>query len=763
VRARRESRAAAEDERRDEVNDPDLNARELPDLQLEQFLSLISADSMESILHELVRCTRSWVSAGRCALWWLDTNHVGFRLASAGGVGPKPAEADAAFLPYATAAELGLLAAGEPVELPDDCEHRLHAFDMASALAARIHYEDRTTGILVVFPDAPPHSWPDDARRRLRTIARHGAALCRNFERRERLTRLVGFLQDMSDATADYRLYEVVLGAGKSLLGCDRAVIRRVNLQNGHLDYVSSRPNVANGFPLGPGEGVTGLALQNRRTYRIGDVTADDWPEIYRPLWKNVPNLPTSRSELAVPILLRNARVHVGTSRGVVDKPFGVLNFESPTVSAFSKLDEECAEIIAQRMAPVMERIEFDKKLGKLRQATQALATMRDWDSIVDALLKGIRDTLGYEFVSLSIVEDSHIKCVRVIGLDEADKDEFRKKAVHDTDSDHVQAQVVRHQRTEVPPPDEPSLNAITSRFGLHRLIRVFVPMVVHSRNEVIGTISAGYDRTYREHIYQRDVQLLKVLVAFGTNAMEAWRRGTIDRVTHEMNAPLTAVRGNLSRLLRKRTSLSDDQIERALEDMETDTEVLYFQMQQLEYVLGVSVTEAIKQPLRIKPVLLFGDIIFKTINQLKPLVIERGLDPKRIVYELDDVYKVKPMNVDKGKISQVVFNLFMNAVKYAESPKTFQIRIGAAEQHRNYVIKFCDWGIGIPDGLGEKIFQERFRAREARERNIMGSGLGLTISRQLMKEHGGDLVLKKFRKPTEFHMIIPKHIGEAP
>lgn len=741
------------------MSESDSNLTGLPDLQLEQFLSLISADSLESILHELVRCTRSWVSAGRCALWWLDLNRVGFRLASVGGEEPKPAEANAAFLPYASAADLGLLAAEEPKELPADCEPRAPGFDMASALAARVHYDDRTTGILVVFPEQSPHSWPGDARRRLRTISLHGAILCRNFERRERLTRLVVFLQEMSEATVDYRLYDMVLSGARSLLGCDRAVIRRVNLQNGHLDYVRSSPNVANGFPLGPGEGVTGRALRERRTYRIEDVTAPEWADVYRQLWTN---LPQARSELAVPILLRKARVIAGTSKGLVDKPFGVLNFESPTVAAFSKLEEDCAEIVAQRMAPVMERLEFDKKLDKLRNAAQALAMKRDWDSIVDMLLKGIRDSLGYEFVSLSIVEDSHIRCVRVIGIDEADKEEFRKRAVHDIDSDHVQAQVVRYRRTEVPPPDEPSLNAITERFGLDRLIRVFVPMIVHSRNEVIGTISAGYDRAYREHIYQRDVQLLKVLVAFGTNAMEAWRRGTIDRVSHEMNAPLTAVRGNLSRLLRKRKMLTEDQIERALEDMETDTEVLYYQMQQLEYVLGVSVTEAIKQPLRIKPVLLFRDIIFKTINQLNPLVRERGLDPRKIFYELDDVYKVKQINVDKSKISQVVFNLFMNAVKYAESPETFQIRIGAAERRDHYVIKFCDWGIGIPEGLEEKIFQERFRAREAREKNIMGTGLGLTISRQLMREHGGDLVLKNRRKPTEFHMIIPKHVGEA-
>jgi signal transduction histidine kinase/GAF domain-containing protein len=739
------------------MDETDSNTAVLADRNLHRFLSLISADSLDSIFQELAWRTSEWTPAPRCALWWLDTNRAGFRLAAAAGEWAKPADADD-LLPYEEAEGLGLLAAEEPAELPAVCALRPSGFGLASGLAARIHYEDRTSGLLVVSHGDAPGPWADSARRRLRALALHGAVLCRNFEQRERQTRLVEFLQEMSEATSEHTLYDLVLREVKPLLGCDRAVIRRVNLQSGHLDYVRSSPRVADGFPLNPGEGVTGRALHERHTYRIADVAAPEWAPIYRQLWST---LPPARAELAVPILLKKARVRIGTRFHFVDKPFGVLNLESPTKGAFSRLDESSAGSIAQRMAPVMERIEFDKKLDRLRQAAQTLATKREWDSIVKVLLEGIRDALGYEFVSLSIIEDSsRIRCMRVIGIPEAD--EFRKRAVHDLDSEHVQARVVRYRRAEVPPPDEPSLNEIRRRFGLDRLIRVFVPMIEHSRNEVVGTISAGYDRTYREHIYQRDIQLLKVLVAFGTNAMETWRRGTIDRVSHEINAPLTAVRANLSTLLRRRKNktLTDDQLDLALEDMETDTEVLYYQMQQLEYVLGGSVAEATRQPLRVKPVLLFRDIIFKTINQLKPLVIERGLDPKKIEYE--DVHKVKEVNVDKSKVSQVIFNLFMNAVKYADSPESFEIRIGAAERRDHYVIKFCDWGIGIPKGLEEKIFHERFRAPEARDRNVMGSGLGLTISRQLMREHGGDLVLKNRRGPTEFHLLIPKHVREG-
>ncbi|MFZ0748729.1 MAG: GAF domain-containing sensor histidine kinase, partial [Pyrinomonadaceae bacterium] len=635
---------------------------------------------------------------------------------------------------------------------------QLPSFDMPHRLSARIHYEDRTAGLLVVCYSQLPDSWPGPANSVLLTISRQTAVLCRSFEQRGKLTRLVEFLQEISEKTTARDLYDLVLREGRALLNCDRGVVRRVNLENGFLNYALSSPPAPVGFGLPHGEGITGLALKAERTYRIDDVTVPEWQPIYRPLW---PNLPRTRTTLAVPILLRRSRVRVKTHNEFVDKPFGVLSFESPTTAAFSSLDQYCAENLAQRMAAVLERIEYDEKLGKLRRASQSLALRRDWDSIVDTLLEAIRDALGYEFVSLSIVDQDAemIRCVRVIGLPEAEASEFRRAFVQRMNSNHVQADVVRYGQTEVLSRDDDRLDEISKLFGLDRLIRVFVPMKVSSRNEVIGTISAGYDRTYREHIYWRDIQLLRILTAFGANAMESWQRGNVDRVTHEMNAPLTAVRAQLEMLRAKHRVLSDEQIELALEDMQSDSQLLYYQVQQLEYVLGGPASDSVKQPLNTEPVLLFRDIIFKTMHQLKQLVRDRGLDPKKVSYSEEAVYKIKSINVDKSKINQVIFNLFVNAIKYAESPETFQIRIGADEVQDHYVIKFCDWGIGIPEGLEEKIFEHRFRAPVVQDRAVKGSGLGLTISRQIMREHGGDLVLKNRHNPTEFHLVFPKQL----
>lgn len=739
------------------MKDADFDVAAPLDLQLNCFLSLISATSLETIFNQLVGRTKEWMQVPRCVLWWLDRTRNGFRLAAV-AEDPRSLDWDANFFPYEDASALVSSAEG-PTEVPLDSTFHLPDFDLTSCLATRIHYDERLTGILVAFPKDLLYSWSRGERDLLLSIAHTAAEVCRNFERHEKRTQLVKLLQEMSEKNTDYELYDLVLREGKKLFGCDRAVVRGVNLQSGHLTYERSDPNAPDRFSIPHGKGVTGMALMNSLTYRIDDVTTPKWKGDYYNLW---PNLRPARSELAVPILLRKYRARVKKSNEYVERKFGVLNFESPTVAAFSSFDQYCAETIAERMAPVMERIEYDKKLGKVRKASEVLATERDWESVVDTMLTAIREALGYEFVSLSIVDKDagRIRCIRVIGV--SDPGAFRRAAVHPLDSNHVLADVVRRGgHVEVPDPNDPRLSPINRQFDLDKLIRVFVPLVAAPRKGAIGSITAGYDRTYRKHIYWRDVQLLRILATFGAGAMELWQRGIIDMVSHEMNAPLNAIRSRLERLRKKRDNLSKDQIDLILQDMETDAQVLYSQVKQLEDWFVGKGTLASREPRHTEPVLLFGEIIFKTISQMEQSVRKAGLNPKKISYSTEDIYKIKSIYVDKSKITQVIFNLFTNAIKYVGRPEDFKIEIGAEELPDHYVLKFSDWGRGVPEGFEEKIFEERFRAPSVE--GVEGLGLGLTIARQLMREHGGDLFLKHRSQPTEFHLTFPKRLMRKP
>ena len=116
---------------------------------------------------------------------------------------------------------------------------------------------------------------------------------------------------------------------------------------------------------------------------------------------------------------------------------------------------------------------------------------------------------------------------------------------------------------------------------------------------------------------------------------------------------------------------------------------------------------------------------------------------------------------VDKAKLNQAVFNLLINSIKYAEdNPEYFKISLEIEETRDSYIIKFKDWGIGIRRGLEEKIFENGFWTPEAINKNVTGSGLGLTIARGIMREMGGDLRLGTNPKPTEFQMVLPKSLA---
>jgi signal transduction histidine kinase len=185
----------------------------------------------------------------------------------------------------------------------------------------------------------------------------------------------------------------------------------------------------------------------------------------------------------------------------------------------------------------------------------------------------------------------------------------------------------------------------------------------------------------------------------------------------------------------------------------------LLFQVEELEYILGRSSPISKKER-----TLVFRDVIIKTVEQLKPLVVEQGFDISKINDNPANIHKIPSIYVDKAKLNQVVYNLLINSIKYAKNdPNTFAIRIEVDDTKDKFIIKFKDWGIGVRKELEEKIFEEGFRAPEAINKHIAGSGLGLTIARRIMRELGGDLKLANNCKPTEFHMVLSKSLKEVP
>jgi two-component system sensor histidine kinase VicK len=90
----------------------------------------------------------------------------------------------------------------------------------------------------------------------------------------------------------------------------------------------------------------------------------------------------------------------------------------------------------------------------------------------------------------------------------------------------------------------------------------------------------------------------------------------------------------------------------------------------------------------------------------------------------------------DAKRVEQVVQNLLSNAVKY--SPADTEITITGKREDGYALVTVKDQGIGIPEQDLERIFERFYRVDNVLTRQVSGTGLGLAVSRSIVRAHGG-------------------------
>jgi signal transduction histidine kinase len=115
------------------------------------------------------------------------------------------------------------------------------------------------------------------------------------------------------------------------------------------------------------------------------------------------------------------------------------------------------------------------------------------------------------------------------------------------------------------------------------------------------------------------------------------------------------------------------------------------------------------------------------------------------------------PVKTDRDAMAQVFLNLVDNAVKYAGSGKFLKIMLERTP--KDVQIKIQDDGPGIEPGLREKIFDKFFRADNSLTTSKPGSGLGLSLTRHMLRDLGGDIIMDTtITRGAGFIIRIPIH-----
>lgn len=102
------------------------------------------------------------------------------------------------------------------------------------------------------------------------------------------------------------------------------------------------------------------------------------------------------------------------------------------------------------------------------------------------------------------------------------------------------------------------------------------------------------------------------------------------------------------------------------------------------------------------------------------------------------------PIRGDADALSQVIVNLLSNAEKYSPGAREITLQLVTRPLPLPHAeVRVLDRGSGVPRGSEEMIFEKFYRAHDSLSSGIQGSGLGLTIARQIARAHGGDVVFE--------------------
>ena len=204
-----------------------------------------------------------------------------------------------------------------------------------------------------------------------------------------------------------------------------------------------------------------------------------------------------------------------------------------------------------------------------------------------------------------------------------------------------------------------------------------------------------------------------------------------VSNVSHELKTPLTSIR-MFSDLLAEGRVADEEKRQNYLKIISAETARL---TRLINNILDFARMEKREKKNRFEPCDI-GAIARDAVENYRPQLEEHGF--KVETHIPDEAFKVRG---DCDALAQIILNLLSNAEKYSADKKEIRVE---AERVDNFVeIRVMDRGLGVPSGSGEKIFEQFFRAHDALNSGIQGSGLGLTLSRQIARAHGGDVAYK--------------------
>lgn len=242
----------------------------------------------------------------------------------------------------------------------------------------------------------------------------------------------------------------------------------------------------------------------------------------------------------------------------------------------------------------------------------------------------------------------------------------------------------------------------------------------------------------------------------------------------HEAQAPAVGIKGAAERLIRHHPTktLNEHQQLSMYENIKSFADLIISFSDSITYGYADK-SSSFKERYRVRL-----QNLRTVVEQAKRIVIplcrmeNLQFDDIRISGSYPDLY------IDGRALAQVFYNLLTNAIKYRDRPSgQFKVLITcyAASRTfraptspegpprsvaiRGYHIDVQDFGIGIEEPYRNEIFSEGYRVPSVSAREMRGSGIGLSVVRNIVREFGGLVSVSNLSNPTSFRIFLPSYL----
>jgi two-component system sensor histidine kinase BaeS len=243
------------------------------------------------------------------------------------------------------------------------------------------------------------------------------------------------------------------------------------------------------------------------------------------------------------------------------------------------------------------------------------------------------------------------------------------------------------------------------------------------------------------------EIQQLSASVNFlaeRIRSLEETRRRLLANLIHELGRPLGAILAAIH-VLKGEPGYDPEIRAELLEGVEKEVQLMKPMLDDLAQLHGqiLGTLEIDRKPIEL------SEWLPSILLPWRAAAIEKNLPWEAVIPR-----NLPTIEIDPDRIAQVVGNLLSNGIKY--TPLGGKISVGAGADKDEVWIQVCDSGPGISDDEQELVFEPFYRSSKE-YRFPQGLGLGLTIARDLVEAHGGQLILTSAPgEGTRFSIHLP-------